>query len=552
MVQRNREANPELDQALVALKTDIERGLERSAADAKRALGRVRIFVSYAHADDMLRVELSKHLSALKHEGIVELWDDRYIGPGDDWESSIDTRLNEAEIVLLLISPDFMNSRYCRLETERALKRRSAGETTVIPVVLRSVDWASSDLGQLQALPKDGKAVRTWANQDEGLLDVAKGVRKTVETLLRKPTQQEVMAAIEASEVIISTPQRPVRILHLSDLHFGSDTDPFEMFQPLAQDIRDPEGELGFADLDYLVISGDLTQRGQAGEFERVHRFLEKLMESFGLSPERTVIVPGNHDLCWETEVYDWQPARKVNEATLTSGAWRQEGSGYLIRDEANYGKRFENFARFYNERMHQVYPLEAEKQGISLLAERDRLQFIGMNSAWEIDEYFRDRSSIHNGALSRVLDQADTQLTDSAQDKGASLQSDLLRIAVWHHPSTGNDKIYQDAFVDRLCQSNVKLCLHGHIHEDRADVARYTDPRKLYIAGAGSFGAVTADRPESTPRLYNLLELATDRSRIKVHTRCLRKTGGAWEGWAVWPGEKKGERRTYYEIPLD
>ncbi|MGJ0486771.1 MAG: TIR domain-containing protein [Methylomicrobium sp.] len=550
-VLRSRKVSPGVDSALIALKTDIENGLKRAATDAKRAIGRVRIFVSYSHADDGLRTELSKHLSVLKHEGVVELWDDRHIGPGDDWESAIDARLDRAQIVLLLISADFMNSSYCRKEADRALKRRKAGETTVIPVVLRPIDWTSSNLAQLQALPKDGKPIVTWPNQDEGLLAVAKGVRKAAEALLRKPTEQEVIKAGEASEVVISTPKRPVRILHLSDLHFGAKVDPIEMFQPLAQDIRDPEGELGFSELDYLVISGDLTQRGLPSEFERVHRFLEKLMESFGLSPERTLIVPGNHDLCWDTEVYDWVQARKVDATTLPTGSWRKEGNGFLIRNDASYGKRFENFARFFNERTHQMYPLEPENQGFSLLAERDRIQFVGLNSAWEIDEYFKDRSGIHPGALARILARADKQIEDAAGDRGLITKEGLLRIAVWHHPPTGNDKIYQDAFIERLLTSNITLCLHGHVHENRTDIIRYTYPRKLYTAGAGSFGTVASDRPESTPRLYNLLEIAPNRSHITVHTRCMHKSGGAWEGWAVWPSDKKGERRTYYEIPL-
>jgi hypothetical protein len=107
----------------------------------------------------------------------------------------------------------------------------------------------------------------------------------------------------------------------------------------------------------------------------------------------------------------------------------------------------------------------------------------------------------------------------------------DLLRIAVWHHPATGNDKIAQDAFLGQLRQAGVRLCLHGHLHEDRADLLRWTDPRRLYVAGAGSFVAVAGDRPESAPRLYNLLEIPPDRSLIRVHTRCKRRDGGAWEG---------------------
>jgi hypothetical protein len=68
-------------------------------------------------------------------------------------------------------------------------------------------------------------------------------------------------------------------------------------------------------------------------------------------------------------------------------------------------------------------------------------------------------------------------------------------------------------------------------------------------VVGAGSFGVPTSRRPEYTQRLYNLLEIARDHSVIEVHSRCLRKEGGTWEGWAVWPGTTDSERRTFYVI---
>jgi hypothetical protein len=70
-------------------------------------------------------------------------------------------------------------------------------------------------------------------------------------------------------------------------------------------------------------------------------------------------------------------------------------------------------------------------------------------------------------------------------------------------------------------------------------------------VVGAGSFGAPARERAESVPRLYNVVELWRDHSKMRVHTRCLRKQTGAWEGWAVWPGAGPGERRTYYEVSL-
>jgi hypothetical protein len=70
-------------------------------------------------------------------------------------------------------------------------------------------------------------------------------------------------------------------------------------------------------------------------------------------------------------------------------------------------------------------------------------------------------------------------------------------------------------------------------------------------MAGAGSFGAVAAHRPPSTPRLYNLIEIPRDHSLIRVHTRCMRRESGAWDGWAVWPGDNASVKKAFYEIKL-
>jgi hypothetical protein len=112
----------------------------------------------------------------------------------------------------------------------------------------------------------------------------------------------------------------------------------------------------------------------------------------------------------------------------------------------------------------------------------------------------------------------------------------------------TGAEKIADDDFIEKL----LRLCLHGHVHEDRADLVGYLHPtRKLHMAGAGSFGAVAADRPPSTPRLYNLIEIPRDHSLIRVHIRCMRRESGAWDGWAVWPGDNASVKKAFYEIKL-
>jgi WD40 repeat protein/GTPase SAR1 family protein/3',5'-cyclic AMP phosphodiesterase CpdA len=367
-------------------------------------------------------------------------------------------------------------------------------------------------------------------------------------------TQSVVETKMSMMEAQAPAPQNtPIRILHLSDLHIGADTDPKTLLQPLVADLYDSE-ELALERLDYLVLSGDITNRAAPGEFEKAREFVSELIKEFGLTSERCVIVPGNHDLDWNNEGYDWKPKRQVDVQRLKPGSWCEQGAGYLVRDEARYPERFRHFSEhFYHPLLQREYPLPAEQQCIPFLSAELRLQFLAMNSSWEIDEYFRERSSIHDGALSRGLEAAEQQLKRARDAKQLAADAKVLRLAVWHHPITGNEKMQQDAFLGRLRQAGVRLCLHGHVHEDRADLVNYLDPRKqLHIVGAGSFGAPTHDRPESVPRLYNLLEVARGHSSVRVHTRALRRGGGAWEGWAIWPSPERGQRRTYYEFKLD
>ncbi|HEU4410857.1 MAG TPA: metallophosphoesterase [Polyangiaceae bacterium] len=347
----------------------------------------------------------------------------------------------------------------------------------------------------------------------------------------------------------------PIRILHLSDLHVGGDADVASLLQPLGADLRDDEEGLGTERLDYLVVSGDLTNRASPEEFERAREFVSALIREFGLTAERCIVVPGNHDLNWDEEgVYAWKKRRQVDPKGLTPGAYRAVGDeGYYVRDDARYPDRFKNFSRyFYHPVLQQEYPLAAEQQCLPFLAPADGLQFLAMNSAFEIDEHFPARSGIHDGALARGLAEAGRQVRRAEAEGRLAAGAGVLRLAVWHHPVSGNEKIENDAFLGRLQQAGVRACLHGHVHEDRADLLRYLDRgRALYAVGAGSFGAPVRDRPEAVPRLYNLVEIERDRSRLRVHTRCLRKGGGAWEGWAVWPGAGRGQKRTYYEIEL-
>jgi hypothetical protein len=140
--------------------------------------GAVEVFFSYSHKDEKLRDSVAKHLSQLKHEGLIRDWHDRRIPAGTEWDGEIDGHLKSAHVIVLLVSSDFLASRYCHdVEVKRAMERHEAGDARVIPVILRQCDWHSAPFGKLLALPKDGRAVTSWSNRDEAFTDVAKGIR---------------------------------------------------------------------------------------------------------------------------------------------------------------------------------------------------------------------------------------------------------------------------------------------------------------------------------------------------------------------------------------
>jgi len=141
----------------------------------------LEVFYSYSHKDEELRNRLETHLALLQRNGLILPWHDRCIGAGDEWANQIDGHLQTAQIILLLISPDFLASNYCfDLEMKAALERHARQQAIVIPIVLRPCDWSGAPFARLQALPRDAKAVTLWTNQDEAFAEIAKAIRETV------------------------------------------------------------------------------------------------------------------------------------------------------------------------------------------------------------------------------------------------------------------------------------------------------------------------------------------------------------------------------------
>lgn len=144
------------------------------------------IFISYAHEDEQYRNDLIAHLANLRNQGIIQNWYDGDIVPGTEWEAQILTHLATAQIILLLVSSDFMNSDFCdSVELKQAIARHNADQARVIPIILRPTDWEGASFAKLLALPTYAKPISKWEDRDEAFTDVIRGIRRAIDDLNR-------------------------------------------------------------------------------------------------------------------------------------------------------------------------------------------------------------------------------------------------------------------------------------------------------------------------------------------------------------------------------
>ena len=165
-----------------------DKGIERLGQGEGKKSG-LSIFFSYAHKDAKLRKELAEHLGLLERQGYVTMWHDGEIRAGKEWDFEIKKQLEEAQIILLLISSGFIVSDYCySKEMQRAIERHDLREARVIPILLRPCIYKEAPFAKLQMLPTDAnnnvRAITRWRpNRDEAFAKVAEEISKVVKEL---------------------------------------------------------------------------------------------------------------------------------------------------------------------------------------------------------------------------------------------------------------------------------------------------------------------------------------------------------------------------------
>ncbi len=381
------------------------------------------------------------------------------------------------------------------------------------------------------------RAIHVWSIDPTLLFNLSPRQRRT---------RRSASAKLAHAPSLHASPREPFRLLHLSDLHFTPTTSAEERLEWLLNDIRGSD-DLGFKSIDCLVIAGDFTDRGIVAGFGSALEFVEGLMKEFNISREKCIIVPGNHDIVNPLEAY----TRRWNTAGLKEGEWKLKDDIILAQNPTEYQLRFKYFSSdLYDKLFSQSYPIQFADQGEVKLFAYDNIQLLGFNSCWQIDEFFPKRSSVLPSALAKTLKLA-RKLEIEARVAGQIQESkELVKIAVLHHQPPRASGAGADEFLGHLQGADVKIVLHGDIHQHHRDIEFYWLARNIHIIGSGSFGS--ENRPESTPRLYNILEFSHDLKSVRVYTREQRKPHGPWTGWYEWPDRKEGKGRLpYYDLDL-
>lgn len=169
-------------------------------------------FISYTHADTALKEQLVRHLAPLRRERLIDLWHDGMLRPGEHLDPSVQAALAASDVVILLVSADFIASEYCyEQEMLRAFARQRAGTAQVIPIILRPCQWKGVPIGDGQtlsefvALPKDGKPVTSWSDADTAFDNAVGAIRDMLKGGRTNPPHDAAAAARPASAAAPST-----------------------------------------------------------------------------------------------------------------------------------------------------------------------------------------------------------------------------------------------------------------------------------------------------------------------------------------------------------
>lgn len=147
-------------------------------------MGKIKLFISYAHADEKYKDRFVQLLNELTINGLLEEWNDQKLTPGLKWNKEIKRKLEESQIVIFLITESFFKSDYINdVEIKNTIDRYNQNEVLIVPIILEECDFKHSALKEYQALPKNAQPISTWNSEIDAWLDVIAGLKRSIDYL---------------------------------------------------------------------------------------------------------------------------------------------------------------------------------------------------------------------------------------------------------------------------------------------------------------------------------------------------------------------------------
>lgn len=200
-----------------------------------------KLFISYSHVDEAHIARLIKHLAQLERDGTISGWYDREIRAGEKFESEIFGELASTDIFLACASPDYIASNYCvEKELTYALEQESAGNLSLVPVILEHCEWLQTPLNKFKALPKDGKPIADFVNHNVPWLEVTREIRRLCDPG-KRPSEFKSKAAAQSHDLAFDSRYRIRREfdnLHKRDFAEQAYDEIFAFFEVSAQELR--------------------------------------------------------------------------------------------------------------------------------------------------------------------------------------------------------------------------------------------------------------------------------------------------------------------------
>ena len=142
------------------------------------------VFCCSAPEDQEMLALLVKYLSPLQRSDQITVWSAINLNSSVGWEKEFSQRLESADIILLLISPDFLASDYCyNILMKRAIERHEQGNVAVLPLLLRPTYWKNMPFAHFQMLPRNGLPLSKWPDPDDAFLEILQAIEQIASKL---------------------------------------------------------------------------------------------------------------------------------------------------------------------------------------------------------------------------------------------------------------------------------------------------------------------------------------------------------------------------------